>query len=94
MTLEIIILSVIVSAACSICGVFLLLRKMALMSDAVSNSIILGIVIGFFISKSLSSVIPIVGAVTSCLCLNETFYIKYMIAGILAAAGIYIINKS
>lgn len=63
MTLEIIILSVIVSAACSICGVFLLLRKMALMSDAVSHSIILGIVVGFFISKSLSSVIPIIGAV-------------------------------
>ena len=41
-----------------------------------------------------NSLIPIVGAVTSCLCLNETFYIKYMIAGILAAAGIYIINKS
>ena len=41
-----------------------------------------------------NSLIPIVGAVTSCLCLNETFYIKYMIAGALAAGGIYIINKS
>ena len=41
-----------------------------------------------------NSLIPVVGAVTSCLCLNETFYIKYMIAGALAAGGIYIINKS
>ena len=41
-----------------------------------------------------NSLIPVVGAVTSCLCLNETFYIKYMIAGALAAGGIYIISKS
>ena len=41
-----------------------------------------------------NSLIPVVGAVTSCLCLNETFYLKYVIAGFLAAAGIYIINKS
>ena len=41
-----------------------------------------------------NSLIPVVGAVTSCLCLNETFYLKYIMAGFLAAAGIYIINKS
>jgi putative membrane protein len=41
-----------------------------------------------------NSLIPVVGAVTSCLCLNETFYLKYVMAGFLAAAGIYIINKS
>ena len=63
MTAEIIILAIIVSAACAVCGVFLVLRRMALMSDAVSHSIILGVVIGFFISKSLSSVVPVVGAV-------------------------------
>ena len=40
-----------------------------------------------------NSLIPVVGAVTSCLCLNETFYWKYVIAGVLATIGIYIINK-
>ena len=40
-----------------------------------------------------NSLIPIVGAVTSCLCLGETFYLKYVLAGGLAAMGIYIINK-
>ena len=40
-----------------------------------------------------NSLIPIVGAVTSCLCLGETFYLKYFLAGGLAAMGIYIINK-
>lgn len=40
-----------------------------------------------------NSLIPVIGAVSSCLCLGETFYWKYAIAGTLAAAGIYIINK-
>lgn len=40
-----------------------------------------------------NSLIPIVGAVTSCLCLGETFHAKYALAGGLAAFGIYVINK-
>jgi len=40
-----------------------------------------------------NSLIPIVGAVTSCLCLGEMFHLKYAFAGGLAALGIYIINK-
>lgn len=40
-----------------------------------------------------NSLIPVVGAVTSCLCLHEPFYWKYLFAGTLAAIGIYIINK-
>jgi drug/metabolite transporter (DMT)-like permease len=40
-----------------------------------------------------NSLIPIVGAVTSCLCLGETFQLKYALAGGLAALGIYIINR-
>lgn len=40
-----------------------------------------------------NSLIPVVGAITSCLCLGEPFYFKYMIAAVLATAGIYIINK-
>ena len=40
-----------------------------------------------------NSLIPIVGAITSCLCLGETFHTKYALAGGLAALGIYIINK-
>lgn len=40
-----------------------------------------------------NSLIPVVGAVTSCMCLGEQFYWKYVIAGALAATGIYIINR-
>lgn len=41
-----------------------------------------------------NSLIPVVGAITSCLCLDEPFYWKYLFAAILATTGIYIINKS
>ena len=40
-----------------------------------------------------NSLIPVVGAVTSCLCLGEPFYFKYLVAALLAMYGIYIINK-
>lgn len=40
-----------------------------------------------------NSLIPVVGAVTSCLCLDEPFYWKYLVAGTLATLGIYVINK-
>ncbi|MBO6188743.1 MAG: DMT family transporter [Prevotella sp.] len=40
-----------------------------------------------------NSLIPVVGAVTSCLCLGETFHAKYALAGGLAALGIFIVNR-
>ena len=40
-----------------------------------------------------NSLIPVVGAVTSCLCLDETFHAKYALAGSLAALGIFIVNR-
>ena len=40
-----------------------------------------------------NSLIPVVGAVTSCLCLNELFYWKYVVAALLAMLGIYVINS-
>lgn len=40
-----------------------------------------------------NALIPVVGAVTSCVCLDEPFYWKYVLAGSLAASGIYVINR-
>ncbi|CAK7034216.1 metal ABC transporter permease [Tissierella sp.] len=60
--LEIQIISVIVAVACSLPGVFLVLRKMSMMSDAITHTILLGIVIGFFMTNSLTSPFLIVGA--------------------------------
>jgi len=52
---EIQLIAAVTAAACAIPGVFLLLRKMALISDAISHSILPGIVIGFFITHDLAS---------------------------------------
>lgn len=41
-----------------------------------------------------NSLIPVIGAVSSCICLGEPFYWKYAFAAILAATGIYTINKA
>ena len=41
-----------------------------------------------------NSLIPVVGAVSSCLCLGEPFYPQYAVATALAAGGIFLINKS
>lgn len=41
-----------------------------------------------------NSLIPVVGAVTSCMCLGEPFYLKYAVAAVLAMSGIYIINRA
>lgn len=53
--IEIQLIAAVVAIACAIPGVFLVLRKMALISDAISHSILPGIVIGFFITEDLNS---------------------------------------
>lgn len=40
-----------------------------------------------------NSLIPVVGALTSCMCLGEPFYERYFVAALLAMAGIYVINR-
>ncbi|TVZ52866.1 metal ABC transporter permease [Dokdonia sp. Hel_I_53] len=62
---EIQLIAAVVAIACAIPGVFLVLRKMALLSDAISHSILPGIVIGFFITEDLNSpLLIILAAVT------------------------------
>jgi len=53
--IEIQLIAAVVAIACAIPGVFLVLRKMALISDAISHSILPGIVVGFFITQDLNS---------------------------------------
>lgn len=53
--LEIQLIAALVAIACAIPGVFLILRRMAMISDAISHSILPGIVIGFFITQDLNS---------------------------------------
>lgn len=60
--LEIQLIAVIVSVACALPGTFLILRKMSMMSDSITHTILLGIVLAFFITHDLSSPLLIVGA--------------------------------
>lgn len=60
--IEIQLIAAVVAAACALPGVFLVLRRMALMSDAISHSILLGIVIAFFVTEDLTSPGLVAGA--------------------------------
>jgi manganese/zinc/iron transport system permease protein len=59
---EIQLIASVVAVACALPGVFLVLRRMAMMSDAISHTVLLGIVIAFFITKSLTSPLLLLGA--------------------------------
>lgn len=60
--IEVLILACLVAVTCAIPGVFLILRRVALMSDAISHAILLGIVVAFMLTKNLSSPLLIIGA--------------------------------
>lgn len=60
--IEIMITAIIVSLACGLSGLFLVLRKMSMTSDAISHSILLGIVVAFIITHDLNSPFLIIGA--------------------------------
>jgi manganese/zinc/iron transport system permease protein len=59
---EIQLIASIVAVACALLGVFLVLRRMAMMSDAISHTVLLGIVIAFFITRSITSPLLLAGA--------------------------------
>ena len=63
--IEIQLIASIVAVACAIPGTFLVLRKMALISDAISHSILPGLVLGFFIIHDLNSPLLIIMAALS-----------------------------
>jgi manganese/zinc/iron transport system permease protein len=63
--IEIQLIASLVAIACAIPGAFLVLRKMALISDAISHSILPGLVIGFFITHDLGSPLLIIMAAMS-----------------------------
>lgn len=56
-----IIAAVLVATLCSFIGSFLILRKQALMADAISHTILLGIVLAFLISSSLDGLPMLIG---------------------------------
>lgn len=59
---EIQLIAVVVAVACALPGVFLVLRRTAMMSDAISHTVLLGIVLGFFLVGNLDSPLLIISA--------------------------------
>ncbi len=59
---EIQLIAAVVAAACALPGAFLVLRRMAMLSDAVSHTVLLGIVLAFFVTHDLTSPWLIAGA--------------------------------
>jgi manganese/zinc/iron transport system permease protein len=59
---EIQLIAAVTAAACALPGVFLVLRRMAMLSDAISHSILLGIVLAFFVTRDLASPLLLVAA--------------------------------
>lgn len=48
---------------CGITGSFLILRKLSMLADAISHTVLLGIVLAFIISQSMSGVYMLIGAI-------------------------------
>ena len=75
--IEIQLIASLVAIACAIPGTFLVLRKMAMISDAISHSILPGIVIGFFITQDLNSpLLILLAAVTGIITVVLVEYIQ------------------
>ncbi len=60
--LEIQLIAAVTAAACALVGAFLVLRKTALLSDAISHAILPGIVLAFFHTENLNSPLLLVAA--------------------------------
>ena len=59
---EIQLIAIIVSASCALPGAFLVLRKMSMICDSITHTILLGIVLAFFVVHDLNSPLLIIGA--------------------------------
>ena len=61
-TFWIIFTGILVASCCSLLGCFLLLRKMAMVGDAISHAVLPGIVIAYMLSQSRDSLPMLIGA--------------------------------
>lgn len=52
---EIILIASVTAVACALPGVFLVLRRVAMVSDAITHTVLLGIVLAFFVVRDITS---------------------------------------
>ncbi|MCY8810539.1 metal ABC transporter permease [Bacillus atrophaeus] len=58
----IIVTGILVGVSCALIGTFLVLRKMAMLADAISHTVLLGIVGAFLVTRSLDGISMFIGA--------------------------------
>lgn len=61
----IIVTGILVGVSCALIGTFLVLRRMAMLADAISHTVLLGIVSAFLVTKSLDGIPMFIGAAVS-----------------------------
>ncbi|MFC0415365.1 metal ABC transporter permease [Cytobacillus solani] len=64
---------------CGITGCFLILRKLSMLADAISHTVLLGIVLAFIVSQSMSGVYMLIGAA---------------VVGLLTAVGVQMLHQA
>jgi manganese/zinc/iron transport system permease protein len=62
-TAWIILTASLVGLSCGIIGVFLILRKTAMMADAISHTVLLGIVLAYIVTKETSGIAMFIGGI-------------------------------
>ena len=72
---QIILTASLVSISCSLLGCFLVLRRMAMVGDAISHAVLPGIVVAFLITGSRDSTAMLIGSVV--IGLITTFFIEF-----------------
>lgn len=63
MNLTILIILILTALVCVFPGIIILEKKLAMTTDAISHSILLGMVVGFFIANTIDSIYLFVGAI-------------------------------
>lgn len=60
--IQIQLIAILISMACALSGTFLVLRNMAMMSDSITHTVLLGIVLAYLVVPDLNSPLLIIGA--------------------------------
>lgn len=60
--LQVLLIAILVAAACCLPGVYLVLMKMAMLTDAITHSVLLGITLGYLLTHDLHSPLLLFGA--------------------------------
>lgn len=63
MGIGVLMIALVTAISCSVIGVFLVIRQMSMMTDAISHTVLLGIVLAFLVVPDLNSPFLIIGAV-------------------------------